>query len=186
MTRRLVDNDAMQPGSRRRLTAETIADLVRGDVPLLGHVRRERRTADYPQCRAIRVVIGPLVEGAEVRDLEAECHRIADGFERHIGTNHLGHFALTNLLSPHITGRVVTVSSHLHSSGRLDLEDLNWKTRPYRPGQAYSDSKLANILFTLELQRRLTAAGTGVRALAVHPGMTRTTLFSHATASRRA
>ncbi len=104
-----------------------------------------------------------------------------DGFERHIGTNHFGHFALTNLLLPHVTGRVVTVSSHLHQAGRLDLEDLNWQRRPYRAGQAYSDSKLANMLFTLELQRRLTAVGSSVRALTVHPGMTRTNLFGHAT-----
>jgi NAD(P)-dependent dehydrogenase (short-subunit alcohol dehydrogenase family) len=107
--------------------------------------------------------------------------RTVDGFERHIGTNHLGHFALTNLLLPHITGRVVTVSSHLHAAGRLDLEDLNWQSRTYNSSQAYSDSKLANVLFTLELHRRLTAAGAGVRALAVHPGMTRTNLFGHAT-----
>jgi NAD(P)-dependent dehydrogenase (short-subunit alcohol dehydrogenase family) len=104
-----------------------------------------------------------------------------DGFERHIGTNHLGHFALTNLLLPHITDRVVTISSHLHAAGRLDLEDLSWQRRPYSASQAYSDSKLANMLFTLELQARLTAAGAGVRAVAVHPGMTRTNLFGHAT-----
>jgi len=73
-----------------------------------------------------------------------------------------------------------TVSSHLHASGRLDLEDLNWEKRPYNASQAYSDSKLANVLFTLELQRRLTTAGAGVRAVAVHPGMTRTNLFGHA------
>lgn len=106
--------------------------------------------------------------------------RTVDGFERHIGTNHLGHFALTNQLLPHITDRVVTVSSHLHAAGRLDLGDLNWQSRRYRASQAYSDSKLANMLFTLELQRRLTAAGSSVRALAVHPGMTRTNLFGHA------
>ena len=107
--------------------------------------------------------------------------RTADGFERQIGTNHLGHFALTNLLLPHITDRVVTVSSHLHAGGRLDLDDLNWRTRPYSSSQAYSDSKLANMLFTLELQRRLNAAGSSVRALVVHPGMTSTNLFGHAT-----
>lgn len=106
--------------------------------------------------------------------------RTIDDFELHIGTNHLGHFALTNLLLPHITNRVVTVSSHLHAAGRLDLEDLSWQSRPYRSSQAYSDSKLANMLFTLDLQRRLTAAGSSVRALAVHPGMTRTNLFGHA------
>jgi NAD(P)-dependent dehydrogenase (short-subunit alcohol dehydrogenase family) len=107
--------------------------------------------------------------------------RTVDGFERHIGTNHLGHFALTALLLPHITDRVITVSSHLHEAGRLDLEDLSWQRRPYRATQAYSDSKLANMLFTLELQRRFTVSGSALRAMAVHPGMTRTNLFGHAT-----
>ena len=105
--------------------------------------------------------------------------RTADGFERQIGTNHLGHFALTNLLLPHVRDRIVTVSSHVHAAGRLDLDDLNWRTRPYRTSQAYSDSKLANLLFTFELQRRLSASGSSVRALAVHPGMVRTNLFGH-------
>jgi NAD(P)-dependent dehydrogenase (short-subunit alcohol dehydrogenase family) len=106
--------------------------------------------------------------------------RTVDGFEQQIGTNHLGHFALTNLLLPHITGRVVTVSYHLHAGGALNLDDLNWQSRPYRSSQAYADSKLANVLFTLELQRRLTAAGSSVRALAVR-GHDTTNLFGHAT-----
>jgi NAD(P)-dependent dehydrogenase (short-subunit alcohol dehydrogenase family) len=105
--------------------------------------------------------------------------RTADGFERQIGTNHLGHFVLTNLLLPHITGRIVTVASNAHARGQLDLDDLNWETRPYDASQAYSDSKLANLLFTFELQRRLSAAGSSVRAVAVHPGMVRTNLFGH-------
>jgi NAD(P)-dependent dehydrogenase (short-subunit alcohol dehydrogenase family) len=105
--------------------------------------------------------------------------RTADGFERQMGTNHLGHFALTNLLLPRITDRIVTVSSNAHTRGRLDLNDLNWQTRPYRTSQAYSDSKLANLLFTFELQRRLSAVGSTVRAVAVHPGMVRTNLFGH-------
>jgi NAD(P)-dependent dehydrogenase (short-subunit alcohol dehydrogenase family) len=105
--------------------------------------------------------------------------RTTDGFERQIGTNHLGHFALTNLLLPYVTDRVVTVSSNAHARGQLDLDDLNWHTRSYRTSQAYSDSKLANLLFTFELQRRLTAIGSSVRALAVHPGMVRTNLFGH-------
>ena len=112
--------------------------------------------------------------------------RTADGFERQIGTNHLGHFALTNLLLPHITGRVVTVSSNASARGRLDLEDLNWQRRPYDASQAYSDSKLANLLFSIELQRRLTVSGAPVRALAVHPGMIRTSLFGHATGPQAA
>jgi NAD(P)-dependent dehydrogenase (short-subunit alcohol dehydrogenase family) len=110
----------------------------------------------------------------------------ADGFERQIGTNHLGHFALTNLLLPYVTDRIVTVSSNASARGRLDLEDLNWQRRPYDADQAYSDSKLANLLFSIELQRRLTNSGSPVRALAVHPGMIRTNLFGHATGPQAA
>jgi NAD(P)-dependent dehydrogenase (short-subunit alcohol dehydrogenase family) len=97
--------------------------------------------------------------------------RTEDGFERQVGTNHLGHFALTNLLIPHLTDRVVTVASTAHRSAALDLDDLNWTRRPYRPMAAYAQSKLANLLFTLELQRRLAAGGSPVRALAAHPGV---------------
>jgi NAD(P)-dependent dehydrogenase (short-subunit alcohol dehydrogenase family) len=99
-----------------------------------------------------------------------------DGFESQIGTNHLGHFALTNLLLPKLTDRVVTVSSMAHWPGRISLNDLNWKTRRYSPWLAYSQSKLANLLFTSELQRRLDAAGSPLRALAAHPGYSHTNL----------
>jgi NAD(P)-dependent dehydrogenase (short-subunit alcohol dehydrogenase family) len=99
-----------------------------------------------------------------------------DGFETQFGTNHLGHFALTNLLLPHVTDRVVTVASTAHRMGRIDLADLNWQNRPYSAERAYGQSKLANLLFTLELQRRLTAAGSRVRATAAHPGWSATNL----------
>ena len=82
----------------------------------------------------------------------------ADGFESQIGTNHLGHFALTNLLLPKVTDRVVTVSSLMHLMGYISLRDLNWTSRPYSAWLAYGQSKLANLLFTSELQRRLEAA----------------------------
>lgn len=101
-----------------------------------------------------------------------------DGFEMQFGTNHLGHFALTNLLLPHITDRVVTVSSGAHrfpSDNHIHFENLNL-TGEYVPMHAYGQSKLANLLFTLELQRRLTAAGSPVRALAAHPGWAATNL----------
>jgi NAD(P)-dependent dehydrogenase (short-subunit alcohol dehydrogenase family) len=102
-----------------------------------------------------------------------------DGFELQFGTNHLGHFALTNLLLPRITGRVVTVASNAHRSGHIDFDDLNWNTRDYRGGAAaYAQSKLANLLFTLELQRRLEASGSRVIATAAHPGMAATNLGS--------
>ena len=104
--------------------------------------------------------------------------RTADGFELQFGTNHLGHFALTNLLLPHVTERVVTVASAAHRHGRIDLDDPNWERRPFRNWAAYGQSKLANLLFTLELERRLRAAASPVRALAAHPGYAATNLQS--------
>ena len=105
--------------------------------------------------------------------------RTEDGFELQFGTNHLGHFALTNLLLGHVTGRVVTVSSTGHRMGKIDFGDLNWERRSYSPWRAYGQSKLANLLFTAELQRRLTAAGSGVLATAAHPGYASTNLQFH-------
>jgi len=105
--------------------------------------------------------------------------RTADGFELQFGTNHLGHFALTNLLLEQVTRRVVTVSSTGHRMGRIDFDDLNWERKPYRAWGAYGQSKLANLLFTAELQRRLTAAGSAVLATAAHPGYAATNLQFH-------
>ena len=105
--------------------------------------------------------------------------RTADGFEMQIGTNHLGHFALTNLLLPHVGDRVVTVSSGGHRMGSIRLDDLNWKQGGYQRWRAYGQSKLANLLFTSELQRRLEEAGSSVRATAAHPGYAATNLQGH-------
>ena len=105
--------------------------------------------------------------------------RTVDGFEMQFATNHLGHFALTNLLLPYVTDRVVTVSSSAHRMGRIVIDDLNWERRRYRAWAAYGQSKLANLLFTLELTRRLTAAGSPVRAYAAHPGYAATNLQAH-------
>ncbi|MFL5903955.1 MAG: oxidoreductase, partial [Solirubrobacteraceae bacterium] len=105
--------------------------------------------------------------------------RTADGFELQFGTNHLGHFALTNLLIEHVTGRVVTVSSTAHRMGAIDFDDLNWERKPYRRWRAYGQSKLANLLFTAELQRRLDAAGSRIIATAAHPGYAATNLQFH-------
>jgi NAD(P)-dependent dehydrogenase (short-subunit alcohol dehydrogenase family) len=105
--------------------------------------------------------------------------RTAEGFELQFGTNHLGHFALTNLLLERITGRVVTVSSTGHRIGAIDFEDLNWERKPYRAWRAYGQSKLANLLFTSELQRRLSDAGSTVLATAAHPGYAATNLQFH-------
>jgi NAD(P)-dependent dehydrogenase (short-subunit alcohol dehydrogenase family) len=103
----------------------------------------------------------------------------ADGFELQFGVNHLGHFALTGLLLGRMLGlegsRVVTVSSNGHKSGRIDFDDLQWQRR-YRRMAAYYQSKLANLMFTYELQRRLEGARARTQSLAAHPGKARTEL----------
>ena len=102
-----------------------------------------------------------------------------DGFELQFGTNHLGHFALTGRLLDKLLAadgpRVVTVSSVAHRAGKLDFDDLNWE-RSYSRWPAYGRSKLANLLFTLELSKRAAAAGTALTAAASHPGYAATNL----------
>lgn len=105
--------------------------------------------------------------------------RTADGFEQQLGINHLGHFALTGLLLEALrrsaSPRVVNVSSLAHKRARIDFTDLNAE-RKYRPWKAYGQSKLANLLFTLELDRRARAAGWPLIAAAAHPGLSTTNL----------
>jgi NAD(P)-dependent dehydrogenase (short-subunit alcohol dehydrogenase family) len=105
--------------------------------------------------------------------------RTADGFEMQLGTNFLGHFALTGLLLPKISGRVVSLSSGAHRMGRIELDDLNWHKRRYRRWAAYGQSKLADLVFALELQRRLAVSGSHVISVAAHPGYSATGLQSH-------
>ncbi|MGB5193413.1 MAG: SDR family NAD(P)-dependent oxidoreductase [Polyangiales bacterium] len=109
--------------------------------------------------------------------------KTAQGFETQFGVNHLGHFALTGLLLDLLLStpgsRVVTVSSIAHYLGKIDFSDLNWE-RGYKAQAAYGQSKLANLLFTYELQRRLAAAGKETLAVAAHPGWTSTNLQEHA------
>lgn len=107
----------------------------------------------------------------------------ADGFEMQIGTNHLGHFALTGLLLPALRQgfdpRVVTVSSGAHHFGKIDFDDLQGEGS-YKRWRAYGQSKLANLLFAYELQRRAQAAGLPLRSMAAHPGYAATNLQSAA------
>jgi NAD(P)-dependent dehydrogenase (short-subunit alcohol dehydrogenase family) len=149
------------------------AESISGDCEV-----RHLDLADLASVRAFaeswRGELSVLINNAGV--MRTPERRTADGFELQIGTNHLGHFALTNLLLPHMTDRVVTVASGAHRGGSISIDDLNWQERKYRPWSAYQQSKLANLLFTLELQRRLTEAGSAVRAVAVHPGYVATNL----------
>jgi len=101
----------------------------------------------------------------------------ADGFEMQLATNHLGHFALTGLLLTAMSAeaRVVNVSSQAHRMGRINFDDLSGE-KSYGAWRAYGQSKLANLLFTSELQRRLDQAGLEIRAMAAHPGYANTNL----------
>lgn len=110
-----------------------------------------------------------------------------DGFEMQIGTNHFGHFALTGLLLAQLkaapAARIVTVASVAHRGTKgFDLDDPNWQRKPYRKNEAYARSKLANLLFTFELSRRLKASGSSVLAVAAHPGYSATGIVDAATA----
>lgn len=106
--------------------------------------------------------------------------RTKQGFELQFGTNHLGHFALTGRLMPLLLrtpdARVVSVSSMAQRAGRINFDDLNWERRAYNKWGAYGQSKLANMIFALELQRRLVASGSQLRSIAAHPGYTATDL----------
>jgi NAD(P)-dependent dehydrogenase (short-subunit alcohol dehydrogenase family) len=162
---------------RVRSSAGTDATLVQLDLADLSSVRK---AADE-----VRTITGDrldvLVNNAGV--MASPPRRTVDGFELQIGTNHLGHAALTWLLTPALVpgARVVTVSSLAHRGGRLDIDDLNFERRRYNPTAAYSASKLANLLFTFELDRRARAAGRDLVAVAAHPGITATELVPNTT-----
>jgi len=151
---------------RGRAAAEQMSgdvDLALLDIADLSSVR-----AFAEQVDAVDVLINNA--GA----LALPFGRSPDGVELHLATNHLGHFALTNLLLPRLTDRVVVVGSPSHRHSHLDVHDLGWTRRHYRPYRAYADSKLANLLFLAELQRRLTAIGSTLRVTGAHPGSTAT------------
>ncbi|NLU62943.1 SDR family NAD(P)-dependent oxidoreductase [Rhodococcus sp. HNM0563] len=146
--------------------------------------RVQVRRLDLADLGSVRGFVDALVESHEVIDvlinnagvMAVPLRRTANGFEMQIGTNHLGHFALTALLLGRVTDRVVTVSSAMHRIGRIDLDDLNWERKRYDRWLAYGQSKLANLLFAYELQRRLTDRESPVRSLVVHPGYSSTNL----------
>lgn len=112
--------------------------------------------------------------------MQVPLSRTSDGFEIQIATNYLGPFALTNLLLPYLTDRVVSLTSQLHRIAKLDVSDLNWHTRDYDELGAYCDSKMADLLFTIELQRYFDASGSRLRSVAAHPGIASTSLAAHA------
>jgi NAD(P)-dependent dehydrogenase (short-subunit alcohol dehydrogenase family) len=145
-------------------------------------------TLDLADLGSVRAAAEQIVESVDQLDvlmnnagvMAVPFARTADGFEVQFGTNHLGHFALTGRLLPALlrakVSRVVTTSSTAHRMGRIRTDDLNWEHGPYRTWAAYGQSKLANLLFTLELGRRAGQAGAPLVAAAAHPGYASTHL----------
>jgi NAD(P)-dependent dehydrogenase (short-subunit alcohol dehydrogenase family) len=171
---------ALGPAGARVVLA--VRDVAKGEAAaasIEGHPEvRELDLADLASVRAFADAwdgdLDVLVNNAGVMAVPER--RTKDGFELQFGTNHLGHFALTNLLLPHVRDRVVVVASGAHRAGSIHLDDLNWERHGYQRWRAYGQSKLANLLFMSELQRRLDEAGSDVRALGAHPGWAATNL----------
>jgi NAD(P)-dependent dehydrogenase (short-subunit alcohol dehydrogenase family) len=166
-------------GKGERALAEIRAGLPDADLDL--------RALDLADLESVRSFASALAEDRPRLDLlvnnagvMAPPRRLTkDGFESQFGTNHLGHFALTGLLLATLLAapapRVVTVSSGAHRIGKIDFDDLNHK-HGYNNWLAYGQSKLANLLFCFELQRRAVAAGTALLSMAAHPGYAATNL----------
>jgi NAD(P)-dependent dehydrogenase (short-subunit alcohol dehydrogenase family) len=161
--------------------ADALARL-KSEVPAADAGLGRLDLADLSSVRAFAAGYAPdgldlLVNNAGV--MAVPLRHTPDGFESQFGTNHLGHFALTGLLLPKLLARpgarVVTVTSPYHKIGRIDFADLDARGR-YRKWPAYAQSKLANLLFTFELQRRADAAGVELLALSAHPGYAATNL----------
>lgn len=145
-------------------------------IPLdLADLASVRKAADDVRART-GDRLDVLINNAGV--MATPLRRTVDGFELQIGTNHLGHAALTWLLAPALTpgARVVTLSSLAHRGGGLDPDDLNFDRRRYQPATAYSAAKLANLMFSFELHRRAGHAGRDLLAIAAHPGFVDTEL----------
>ncbi|WP_320672129.1 oxidoreductase [Patulibacter defluvii] len=170
---------------RDRGRGDEAAAAIRAELP---DAEVEVRPLDLAALASVRELAAALDDEGRPLDLlinnagvmATPERRTADGFEQQLGTNHLGHFALTGLLLGRLRAapapRVVTVSSGLHRIGRIDLDDLNWERRPYRRWAAYGQSKLANLLFARELQRRADAGDLPLRSAAAHPGYSATHL----------
>lgn len=158
------------------LAAPEVLELDLGSLASIGRAAQHLRE-QHPR-------IDLLINNAGVMNIPRGTTE--DGFETQLGVNHLGHFALTGLLLPQLTSvpgsRIVNVSSLNHTRGQIDFDDLAY-AHGYKPNGAYSRSKLANLLFTFELQRRLEAADAPTAALAAHPGFSKTELFRHESAA---
>ena len=175
-------------GCRSESKGNAALERMRRELP---EARVELALLDMASLESIRnfasafnasaAVLDILINNAGVMALPTR-ELTSDGFERQMATNHLGHFALTGLLLPALrrsaAPRVVTVASLAHRNGKIDLANLQ-SEKHYKPWDAYNTSKLANILFARELDRRAGSAGIPLLSVAVHPGISRTSIFEN-------
>ncbi|XP_055991770.1 retinol dehydrogenase 13 isoform X3 [Sorex fumeus] len=165
---------------------EAAAKFIRGETL---NRRVSARYLDLASLRSIREFAAKVIQEEEHVDILVNNAAVMccphwsteDGFEMQFGVNHLGPFLLTNLLLDKLKAsapsRIINLSSLAHIAGHIDFEDLNWQQRKFDTKAAYCQSKLAVVLFTKELSRRL--QGTGVTVNALHPGVARTELGRH-------
>ncbi len=175
-------------GARNLAKAEVVIDEIRDEFPDADVTVRE---LDLSKLESVKAFADSIIDDLEQLDvlinnagiMACPYAKTADGFEIQMGTNHLGHFALTGCLMPLLKrtegSRVVVVSSIAHKFGNLDLDDINWESRKYDTNRAYGDSKLANLYYTNELANRLATNGNNPIVTAAHPGWTETELQRH-------
>jgi NAD(P)-dependent dehydrogenase (short-subunit alcohol dehydrogenase family) len=168
---------------RNTAAGSTAAAEIRREVPAAELEVRELDLADLASVRAFAAKLTEpvdlLVNNAGLV-LLGRRRTTADGFEMHLGTNMLGHFALTGLLLGRFeSGRVVSLSSIVHKGAHLDLDDLQFE-KDFDGSRAYGRSKLATTVFGLELDRRLRAAGSPILSVLAHPGLSRSNLTARA------
>lgn len=181
---------------RNRKSAERARVAILGEAPRAEVEIADLDLANLDSVRAAAQAflasgrrIDLLINNAGVMAFPAR-KTTAQGFEAQFGTNHLGHFALTGLLLPGLLqrsgqlARIITVSSIAHRGGTMDFSDLQWERR-YVPWPAYRRSKLANLLFGFELERRLERAQVPAMSIVVHPGVSNTNLFAAGPGSGR-
>ena len=180
-------------GCRSESKGNAALDRLRAEAP---GARAELAVVDMASLDSIRAFATRFVQTGDSLDVLVNNAGVmalpdrevtADGFERQFGTNHLGHFALTGLLFPALlkaaAPRVVTVASLAHRNGKVEFDNLQ-SERQYKPWDTYNNSKLANLLFATELDRKVRAAGLPLLSVAVHPGVSKTSIIDNGPASR--
>ncbi|OFZ06590.1 MAG: short-chain dehydrogenase, partial [Bacteroidetes bacterium RIFOXYB12_FULL_41_6] len=173
---------------RNTKKAEALAQAIKQQQP---NAQIDNREMDLSSLESVKLFANGVLKNYDRLDvlinnagiMACPFDKTKDGYEIQMGTNHLGHFALTGLLMPLLettkNARIVATSSIGHRMGNIDFDDINWEKRKYNPSKAYADSKIANLYFTYELAKKLNHEKKDIKVTAAHPGWTRTDLQKH-------